>query len=118
MGGQAVRRIGVDGQQRESPAQPRSSQPSATGASGQGLPGRVRAGMAGMIGPVQRRSVIGAGHRQAARIHHRPGKGQMLGQRQHRVAEQLRHRRFGRDEIGRAGGVQDVLIRAMTRSAS
>ena len=51
------------------------------------------------------------GHAQAARIHQLARKRVAAGQLQRGVAKQLADRAFGRDEVGGAGGVADVLVR-------
>src|SRR5262245_12742231 len=55
-------------------------------------------------------SIVGGGDREAAGIDEAPRERLAGGQRQHAVAEEAAGRALGRYEIGRAGGVEQVLI--------
>ena len=75
-----------------------------------GCAGHHVAGKCVAVGGVQRRIDQPAGHRQAARIDQGAGKGVVLRQLQHRVAKGFADVALGRDEVGRARGVHDVLV--------
>ena len=62
------------------------------------------------IGSIRRTVIGNGGRRQSAAVDHAPRKRQRRGQLEGGVAKRQRNRGLGRDEVGTAGGVEDVLV--------
>ncbi|MCY1509034.1 hypothetical protein D9M68_433630 [compost metagenome] len=72
--------------------------------------GHHRAGEGVGVGCVERRVAQHRGHRQPPAVDQRAREGVALGQLEHRVAEQPAHLALGRDEVGGARRIADVLV--------
>lgn len=69
-----------------------------------------RAGIGVAVGRVQRRVGVGGRHRQAAAVDQRARERMLARQVEHGVAEGAADFALGRDEVGRARRIQDVLV--------